>query len=122
MEGKIKLCSNCHRSFKCGPAIDGRNCWCNHFPQVLPVSTSSDCLCQECLLERLKVEVRAYTDKITIDQANEIDLTAYRTAENVEGIDFYVENGLYVFTKWYHLKRGQCCASGCRHCPFGFKI
>jgi hypothetical protein len=32
--------------------------------------------------------------------------------------DFYVENGLLVFTAAYHLKRGYCCNSGCRHCPY----
>jgi hypothetical protein len=32
--------------------------------------------------------------------------------------DFYYENGLMVFTAAYHLKRGYCCNSGCRHCPF----
>jgi len=32
--------------------------------------------------------------------------------------DFYYENGLMVFTAAYHLKRGTCCNSGCRHCPF----
>jgi hypothetical protein len=34
---------------------------------------------------------------------------------------FYYENGLMVFTEAYHLKRGTCCRSGCRHCPYGFK-
>ncbi|MBL3655073.1 DUF5522 domain-containing protein [Fulvivirga sediminis] len=34
---------------------------------------------------------------------------------------FYIENGLYVFTEAYHLKRGYCCKNGCRHCPYGFK-
>lgn len=34
--------------------------------------------------------------------------------------DYYIENGLYVFTEQYHLKRGHCCKSGCRHCPYGF--
>jgi hypothetical protein len=38
----------------------------------------------------------------------------------VEGIDYYVENGLYVFTAHYLLKRGYCCQSGCRNCPYGF--
>lgn len=37
----------------------------------------------------------------------------------VEGIDYYVENGRWVFTAAYHRKRGHCCKSGCRHCPFG---
>lgn len=32
--------------------------------------------------------------------------------------DFSIENGLLVFTAAYHLKRGYCCGSGCRHCPY----
>jgi hypothetical protein len=36
----------------------------------------------------------------------------------VEGRDYYVENGKYVFTSAYHLKRGYCCNSRCRHCPY----
>jgi hypothetical protein len=34
---------------------------------------------------------------------------------------YYMENGLIVFTEAYHLKRGYCCKSGCRHCPYGFR-
>lgn len=41
--------------------------------------------------------------------------------ELVEGIDFYWENGFVVFTEIYLRKRGYCCQSGCRHCPYGFK-
>jgi hypothetical protein len=36
--------------------------------------------------------------------------------------DFYFEGGFMVFTEKYHLTRGSCCKSGCRHCPYGFKI
>jgi hypothetical protein len=36
----------------------------------------------------------------------------------VEGEDFYREGGFVVFTARYHLRRGYCCGSGCRHCPF----
>jgi hypothetical protein len=32
--------------------------------------------------------------------------------------DWYVEVGLLVYTAAYHLKRGHCCGSGCRHCPY----
>jgi hypothetical protein len=32
--------------------------------------------------------------------------------------DWYFENGLHVYTAAYHLKRGSCCGSGCRHCPY----
>jgi len=36
----------------------------------------------------------------------------------VEGEDYYIEGGFYVFTAHYLLKRGYCCGSGCRHCPY----
>ncbi|WP_317174552.1 DUF5522 domain-containing protein [Aquiflexum lacus] len=33
--------------------------------------------------------------------------------------DYYInENGLMVFTAQYHLRRGYCCDSGCKHCPY----
>ncbi|HMQ03053.1 MAG TPA: DUF5522 domain-containing protein [Pyrinomonadaceae bacterium] len=35
-----------------------------------------------------------------------------------EGTDYYFENGLMVLTAEFLLKRGYCCGSGCRHCPY----
>jgi hypothetical protein len=35
-----------------------------------------------------------------------------------KGEDYYIENGLYVFTAEFLRKRGYCCGSGCRHCPY----
>ncbi|MDQ3687102.1 MAG: DUF5522 domain-containing protein, partial [Acidobacteriota bacterium] len=35
-----------------------------------------------------------------------------------EGEDFYREGAALVFTASYHLQRGYCCESGCRHCPY----
>ena len=32
--------------------------------------------------------------------------------------DHYYEKDLIVFTEKYHLKRGYCCESKCRHCPY----
>ena len=33
---------------------------------------------------------------------------------------YYSEEGYRVFTEKYLLKRGNCCKSGCRHCPYGY--
>ena len=50
---------------------------------------------------------------VMIDQNNENKL--------IEGEDYYITpEGYRCFTEKYHLKRGYCCRSGCRHCPFGF--
>ena len=32
--------------------------------------------------------------------------------------DYYLENGAFVFTAAYLKRRGYCCGSGCRHCPY----
>lgn len=37
----------------------------------------------------------------------------------LEPEDYYSEGPYMVFTAAYHLKRGYCCGSGCRHCPYG---
>ena len=34
------------------------------------------------------------------------------------GDTYLSPEGLLVFTEKYHLRRGYCCGSGCRHCPF----
>ncbi|MCS7078569.1 MAG: DUF5522 domain-containing protein [Chloracidobacterium sp.] len=39
----------------------------------------------------------------------------------VEGRDYYIEAGRYVFTAEYLLQRGYCCGHGCRHCPYRFR-
>ncbi len=47
-----------------------------------------------------------------------IDFKKYSKTKNIEGIDFYYEGNLMVFTEWYHLKKGFCCDNNCRHCPY----
>jgi hypothetical protein len=39
----------------------------------------------------------------------------------VEGVDFYREGPYLVFTEAWLRKRGWCCESGCRHCPWGYR-
>ena len=31
---------------------------------------------------------------------------------------FYWEGNKKVMKEEYHIKRGSCCGSGCRHCPY----
>jgi len=33
---------------------------------------------------------------------------------------YYSKDGYLVFTEKYHLKRGYCCKSKCKHCPYGY--
>lgn len=34
------------------------------------------------------------------------------------GDHYYDAQGRWVFTEAYHRRRGYCCGSGCRHCPY----
>lgn len=34
------------------------------------------------------------------------------------GRDYYLEKGGIIFTESYLVRRGKCCGSNCRHCPF----
>ena len=43
-----------------------------------------------------------------------------KAEELVEGRDYYLEGGNMVFTADFLRRRGYCCESGCRHCPYGF--
>jgi len=39
----------------------------------------------------------------------------------IEDGDYYLTpDGYRCFTTQYHLKRGYCCESGCKHCPYGY--
>ena len=33
---------------------------------------------------------------------------------------YYSKDGLIIFTEKYHLNRGYCCQSKCKHCPYGY--
>ncbi|WP_263367501.1 DUF5522 domain-containing protein [Edaphobacter bradus] len=44
--------------------------------------------------------------------------TSRDAAQPLTPEDFYYEGPYLVFTAAYHLKRGYCCNSGCRHCPY----
>jgi len=43
-----------------------------------------------------------------------------RIALNSSEDYYFNEEGLLVFTREYHLKRGDCCGSGCINCPFDY--
>jgi len=52
-----------------------------------------------------------------------VDPVKFRMKGNIpsltEGVDYYIENGSYVFTGHFLWKRGFCCENRCRHCPYG---
>jgi hypothetical protein len=49
------------------------------------------------------------------------DMSGFSKRSQLDPDEYYInEDGYIVFTEKYHLKRGHCCKSGCKHCPYGF--
>jgi hypothetical protein len=109
---EIKACEKCQATFECRMG-DPSRCQCSEVllsaqTRAFLEQTDFDCLCKNCLSD--------------INQ--KFALLAQETFPNSQNLranfHYYVENGLWVFTENYHLLRGHCCQSGCRHCPYGF--
>ena len=49
------------------------------------------------------------------------DMSGFGRRAQLDPEDYYIgPEGYMVFTEKYHLKRGHCCQSGCKHCPYGY--
>ena len=113
-ELSIKHCGNCHKEICCNVnAIE--NCACSTIelsPQTRNFlgKTYFDCLCNHCL-EELNRKV-AKTAEFSFPIKKE---------DFIEGIHYYREGNMWVFTELYHILKGSCCGNGCRHCAYGFK-
>jgi hypothetical protein len=93
-----------------------------HF--AAPSGYKGDCWCAReevpaALLERMPEEARnvACVCRRCIVAAQVIEARARPLPRPAAG-DFYLEGGKVVFTAQFHRRRGYCCGSGCRHCPF----
>jgi hypothetical protein len=112
-------CLKCNTPVFC---TKNNECWCYNYPQILSLEETS-CMCEACFHKVIIFKVAELEDGI--DPATALNNNPYKelhkSEQLVEDVDYFLENGFFVFKKWHHLKRGYCCKSGCRHCPYGFK-
>ncbi|HMP82864.1 MAG TPA: cysteine-rich CWC family protein [Verrucomicrobiota bacterium] len=101
------LCGRPNDCRLCTTAAYKGPCWCESvsIPEELLARVPAElrnkaCICRECVME--------------FHRARERENVGPRLRPG----DFYFDNGLMVFTGVYHLRRGWCCDSGCRHCPY----
>jgi hypothetical protein len=62
----------------------------------------------------------AFFESLCNDCLQELKLKLHLAHHDDAEDDLYIENGLIVFKESYHMRRGFCCKSRCRHCPYGF--
>ena len=102
-------------------------CWCDDYPHPVrsPEPWSAMPLPTRCLAVAMKPHVGEIRRRaVEAGQpwlVNGPAMRFDRPGVFIEHLDFYREGDRVVFTEWYHLKRGRCCESGCRHCPYGKK-
>jgi hypothetical protein len=98
-------------------------CWCQEI--VVPGRILSRlaeewadpaCLCRPCLESIARIS-REFDSAEAILTEIRRELQRTRTAGS-EADHYFDPDGKMVFTAAYHLRRGSCCKSGCRHCPY----
>lgn len=97
---------------------NARGCWCRKLPAILPVEEAPGCLCPDCLQTQVKEQIEQFVAEFKAGKRPNTAPEYRQPGRPLEGIDYYMENGMLVMTGWSHLKRGYCCGSGCRHCPY----
>ena len=112
---KDKKCQRCSSVFTCN-SKDINQCDCNTIElgkdlKYFLSKTQYDCLCNQCLCE-LK----------DIVQESKKETFPIKRDQYVENKHFYLENGMFVFTEYFHIVKGECCRNNCRHCAYGYNL
>ena len=71
----------------------------------------------ELLARLIHPELFTKTSDNYSDSYQVVDISLLK-GQLTEGRDYYTESGCMVFTGSYLERRGYCCGSGCRHCPY----
>lgn len=113
ISNNTKFCGRCKLAIQC-LSENITACECTNIKLGKDTSTflkftKYDCLCNKCLFE-----FNALIEKSKLYEFPE------SRNHLIENVHYYVENGFFVFTELYHVLRGTCCKSGCRHCAYGF--
>ena len=77
------------------------------------------CLCPQCLKQATRAHINQHIDTVRVHDDAPVLTEQQLQKTFIEGLDYTLEAGSYVFSRWFLLKQGACCGNGCRNCPFG---
>ena len=66
-----------------------------------------------------KAHIETKIDTVTVHTSAPAVALACEGLPLIENLDYTIEGGRWVLSRWYLLKRGECCGNACRHCPYG---
>jgi hypothetical protein len=127
-----KTCPQCTQIFECSTCATER-CWCSDYPAIFScndgkcdmpdsptASASQGCLCPACLTIATRQHIENHVDTVQIHVTAPALATQPQAKTFIEGLDYSIDNGNYVFSRWFLLKQGKCCGNKCRNCPYGY--
>ena len=114
----VKNCHACGAVFTCDVTQQNEACWCFGYPAVLQPDNRQGCYCQDCLGHIISSSINEFIDTTPHLEALALASKFKGSDTLLKDIDYTIEQGNYVFSRWYHLKRGTCCGNGCKNCPF----
>ena len=109
-------CSECGTPFACECASGA--CWCNDYLVIMTSEFPWDCRCPSCLAKAIGRTIEARLTTLPLADAVMLAKQQPASGRLLEHIDYTIEKGSYVFSRWYLLKQGKCCGNGCRNCPY----
>lgn len=112
------ICPKCQSTFTCEAKAGSTICWCMSLPSLIEIDEQSDCFCPTCLKKTMAQQITKTLQGKSLEQSLHFAKEYQNSTSFIEYIDYTIENGKYVFTKWYHLKRGVCCENRCRNCAY----
>ena len=112
----LKNCSKCQHEFDCRSGAG--SCWCMSFPPIMIPNLEEDCFCAICLGEAMNDRIDSLIDQKGMNKFQELAEPYRNKSKLIENIDYIINEGLYVFSKWYLVKQGECCSNGCKNCPY----
>ena len=112
----LKDCSKCQKPLNCGAGTG--SCWCMSFPPIMIPNLEEDCLCAKCLSEAMNDRIDTLIYEKGMEQFQKLAKPYRDKSKLIENVDYVIDEGLYVFSKWYLIKQGECCSNGCKNCPY----
>jgi len=122
LPGNCPLCGEPNRCrLESGEAYKGP-CWCERLTistatlrRLLGELAAPQCLCAGCLKS---IAADPEITREALESRRRFNTPSPNSCLAPTEGDFYWEGTSMVFTAQFHLRRGSCCGSGCRHCPY----
>lgn len=90
------------------------------YPPLLSPSNGTDCRCPACLTIAIGQQITQQIDNHAVHMFPPVQALAYQNLPLIEGLDYQIDAaGRWILSRWYLLKRGECCGNACRNCPYG---